>query len=406
MGKDENLPGDGERQVKLSVSDVAVQDKRVLLRVDFNVPLSGEQVADDTRIRAALPTIGHLLERGARLILASHLGRPRGEVVPELRLDPVASRLSELLGRPVRKLDTVVGPAVEEAVKGLAAGEVLLLENLRFEKGEEANDPAFARQLAQTADLLVNDAFGTAHRAHASTAGVAAYIPAVAGLLMLREMEQLSRCLKSPVRPMAAILGGAKVSDKLKVIRRFLELADTLLLGGAMANTFLAALDYPLGASFYEEDLIGEAEKILEESEESSCCLQLPVDLVVARELKAHTPFKTVPVGEVDEGWMAVDIGPETAALFGGIAEEAGTILWNGPLGVFEIAPFHRGTEAVARAVAGSSAFSIAGGGDIVAALEGLGLAGQMGFISTGGGATLKFWEGEPLPGIAALRDK
>ncbi|NMD43607.1 MAG: phosphoglycerate kinase [Firmicutes bacterium] len=392
--------------MKLSVSDVAVKGKRVLLRVDFNVPLSGERVVDDTRIRAALPTITDLLERGARLILASHLGRPRGEVRPELRLDPVAIRLSELLGQPVRKLDRVIGPEVQQAVKSLADGEAILLENLRFEKGEEANDPDFARQLAQTADLLVNDAFGTAHRAHASTAGVAAYIPAAAGLLMLKEIETLTRCLEDPARPLAAILGGAKVSDKLGVIRRFLKLADTLLLGGAMANTFLAALDYPLGESLYEEELVDDALDILEESETSSCCLQLPVDLVTARELKPRSPFKTVPVGEGDEGWKAVDIGPETAALFGEIAVEAGTILWNGPLGVFETAPFHRGTETVARAVAGSRAFSIAGGGDIVAALESFGLAGQIDFISTGGGATLKFWEGETLPGIAALRDK
>ncbi len=392
--------------MKLSVSDVAVKGKRVLLRVDFNVPLSGERVVDDTRIRAALPTITDLLERGARLILASHLGRPRGEVRPELRLDPVAIRLSELLGQPVRKLDRVIGPEVQQAVKSLADGEVILLENLRFEKGEEANDPDFARQLAQTADLLVNDAFGTAHRAHASTAGVAAYIPAAAGLLMLKEIETLTRCLEDPARPLAAILGGAKVSDKLGVIRRFLKLADTLLLGGAMANTFLAALDYPLGESLYEEGLVDDALDILEESETGSCCLQLPVDLVTTRELKPQSPFKTVPVGEVDEGWKAVDIGPETAALFGEIAVEAGTILWNGPLGVFETAPFHRGTETVARAVAGSRAFSIAGGGDIVAALESFGLAGQIDFISTGGGATLKFWEGETLPGIAALRNK
>ena len=392
--------------MKLSVSDVAVKGKRVLLRVDFNVPLSGERVVDDTRIRAALPTITDLLERGARLILASHLGRPRGEVRPALRLDPVAIRLSELLGQPVRKLDRVIGPEVQQAVKSLADGEVILLENLRFEKGEEANDPDFARQLAQTADLLVNDAFGTAHRAHASTAGVAAYIPAAAGLLMLKEIETLTRCLEDPARPLAAILGGAKVSDKLGVIRRFLKLADTLLLGGAMANTFLAALDYPLGESLYEEGLVDDALDILEESETGSCCLQLPVDLVTTRELKPQSPFKTVPVGEVDEGWKAVDIGPETAALFGGIAAEAGTILWNGPLGVFETAPFHRGTETVARAVAGSRAFSIAGGGDIVAALERFGLAGQNDFISTGGGATLKFWEGETLPGLAALRNK
>lgn len=392
--------------MKLSVSDVEVKGKKVLLRVDFNVPLSGGQVVDDTRIRAVLPTITDLLERGARLILVSHLGRPRGEVQPELRLDPVADRLSELLGQPVPKLDQVVGPEVQEAVNNLANGEALMLENVRFEKGEEENDPDFARQLAQTADLFVNDAFGTAHRAHASTAGVAAYIPAVAGLLMIKEIETLSRCLEQPARPLVAILGGAKVSDKLKVIHRFLKLADTLLVGGGMANTFLAALDYPLGDSFYEQDLLIDAKNILEASDRSNCCLQLPVDLAVTRELKPQSSFKIVPVGEVAEGWKAVDIGPETAAIYGKVAAEAGTILWNGPLGVFETAPFHRGTEAVARAVAKSEGFSIVGGGDIVAALESFGLAGQISFISTGGGATLKFWEGETLPGIAVLQDK
>lgn len=392
--------------VKLSVADVAVKGKRVLVRVDFNVPLSGEKVVDDTRIRAALPTITDLLKRGARVILATHLGRPGGKVRPELRLDPVAARLSGLLERPVRKLDRVVGREVEEAVKSLADGDLLMLENLRFEKGEEANDPALARQLAQLADLYVNDAFGTAHRAHASTAGVAAYIPAVTGQLMTREIELLSRCLEQPARPLAAILGGAKVSDKLKVLYRFLELTDTLLIGGGMANTFLAALGYPLGDSFYEQDSLEDARDILEASEGSNCCLQLPVDLTVVRELEPHSPFKNVAVGEVAEGWKAVDIGPETAALFSEVAAEAGTILWNGPLGVFETAPFHRGTEVVARAVVGSSAFSIVGGGDIVAALESFGLAGEVGFISTGGGATLKLWEGALLPGIAALRDK
>jgi len=392
--------------MKLSVADVAVKGKRVLLRVDFNVPLSGERVVDDTRIRAALPTITDLLKRGARLILATHLGRPGGEIRPELRLDPVAARLSELLGRPVCKVDEVVGREVEEAVRGLAEGEVLMLENIRFEQGEEANDPDFARQLAQLADLFVNDAFGTAHRAHASTAGVAEYIPAVAGLLMIREIEVLSRCLEQPARPLAAILGGAKVSDKLQVLHRFLELTDTLLIGGGMANTFLAALECPLGDSFYEEDSLEDARDILEASEDSNCCLQLPVDLTVTRELKPHSPFKNVAVGEVAEGWKAVDIGPETASLYSDIVAEAGTILWNGPLGVFETAPFHRGTEKVARAVAGSRAFSIVGGGDIVAALEGFGLADEIGFISTGGGATLKLWEGAALPGIEVLQDK
>jgi len=393
-------------QVKLSVADVEVKGKRVLLRVDFNVPLEEGRVKDDTRIRAALPTITHLLQRGARLILVSHLGRPKGEARPELRLDPVAKRLSELLGQKVRKLDEVVGPEVEKAVQELADGEALLLENVRFEKGEEKNDPAFAARLAQLADLFVNDAFGTAHRAHASTAGVAAHIPAVAGLLMIKEIENLSRCLEQPARPLVAILGGAKVSDKLNIIRRFLELADMLLIGGGMANPFFAAMDCPMGDSFFEEGMVEQARAILEAAEESSCCLQLPVDLAVTRELKPEAPFKVVPAADIPEGWKAVDIGPETAALFAESVADAGTVLWNGPLGVFETPPFHRGTETVARAVAQSKAFSIIGGGDIVAAIEGFGLADKISFISTGGGATLEFWEGKELPGIAVLQDK
>ncbi len=392
--------------MKLSVSDIEVKGKRVLLRVDLNVPLDEGRVKDDTRIRAALPTIVDLLQRGARLILVSHMGRPGGEVRPELRLDPVAACLSELLGRAVPKLDRVVGEAVQKVVDQLANGELLLLENVRFEKGEEMNDPVFARQLAQMADIFVNDAFGTAHRAHASTSGVAEYIPALAGFLMIKEIEQLTRCVEQPARPLVAILGGAKVSDKLNVIRRFMELADRLLLGGGMANTFLAALDYPMGDSFYEKEQVENAGEILRACEESSCCLQLPVDLVVTRELKVQSQSCVVPVGEVGEGWKAVDIGPETAALFSEAADAAGTVLWNGPLGVFETAPFHRGTEAVARAVSRSSAFSIVGGGDIVAAVEEFGLTEQIDFISTGGGATLEFWEGKELPGIAVLQDK
>lgn len=388
------------------MADVEVKGKRVLLRVDFNVPLESGRVKDDTRIRAALPTITDLLQRGARLILVSHLGRPGGKNRPELRLDPVAAHLSELLGRTVLKLDHVVGPAVQQAVERLGQGEALLLENVRFEPGEEANDPHFARLLAQTANLFVNDAFGTAHRAHASTAGVADYIPAVAGLLMIKEIELLTRCIEQPPRPLVAILGGAKVSDKLNVIHRFLELADSLLLGGGMANTFLAAMDYPMGDSFYEEEQVEGARQILKTAEESRCCLQLPIDLTIVQELEPQAEFKVIPVGDVPPGWKAVDIGPETAAFFGEAAAEAKTILWNGPLGVFEVEPFHRGTETVARAVAGGGAFSIVGGGDIVAAMEDFGLAEKIGFISTGGGATLEFWEGKELPGIAVLQDK
>ena len=391
---------------KMSIQDIDVTGKKILLRVDFNVPLTGGEVQDDTRIRAALLTIRYLLERGASLILVSHLGRPKGQVKPGLRLDPVARRLAELLGRPVRKLDAVVGPGVEAAISELTPGDIILLENVRFEKGEEKNDPELARLLAKQADIFVNDAFGTAHRAHASTAGVAGYIPAYAGLLMNKEIEVLSRCLENPGRPLLVILGGAKVSDKINVVRRFLALADTLLIGGGMANTFLAAQGYAMGDSFYEQDRVDEAARLLEESRQSGCQVMLPEDLAVTLELKENSPFDIVAPDAIREGWKAVDIGPETARRFSAAVAQAGMVIWNGPLGVFEPPPFHRGTEAVARAIAASSAYSVVGGGDVVAALEQLGLAKEISFISTGGGATLEFWEGKELPGIAALKDK
>jgi phosphoglycerate kinase len=338
--------------------------------------------------------------------VVSHLGRPKGQVKPGLRLDPVARRLAELLGRPVRKLDAVVGPGVEAAISELTPGDIILLENVRFEKGEEKNDPELARLLAKQADIFVNDAFGTAHRAHASTAGVAGYIPAYAGLLMNKEIEVLSRCLENPGRPLLVILGGAKVSDKINVVRRFLALADTLLIGGGMANTFLAAQGYAMGDSFYEQDRVDEAARLLEESRQSGCQVMLPEDLAVTLELKENSPFDIVAPDAIREGWKAVDIGPETARRFSAAVAQAGMVIWNGPLGVFETPPFHRGTEAVARAIAASSAYSVVGGGDVVAALEQLGLAKEISFISTGGGATLEFWEGKELPGIAALKDK
>ena len=391
---------------KKSIEDVDVSGKKILMRVDFNVPLAEGRVRDDARIRAALPTIDALLARGARLVLASHLGRPGGEPIPELKMDPVASRLAELLGKPVKKLDQVAGPEVKKAIAELPGGEILLLENLRFEKGEEKNDPAFARLLAEPFDLFVNDAFGTAHRAHASTAGVAAHIPALAGLLMKKEIEELSRCLEEPGRPLTAILGGAKVSDKINVIRRFFTLADTILVGGAMANTFLAASGCNLGASFYEKDLVEEASALIDESKKSRCRLVLPVDLVVTKELQPGSHAEVMAPDRISGGWKAVDIGPETTALFSGVIAESAMIVWNGPLGVFEIPPFDRGTEQVARAIARSSAYSVVGGGDLVAALEGLGLSREISFISTGGGATLEFWEGKELPGIAVLEDR
>jgi len=389
---------------KESIKNIAVKGKKILIRVDFNVPLEGDAVRDDTRIRAALPTINYLLESGARLALISHLGRPKGVPHPDLKLDPVAKRLGELLGRPVKKLDLVTGPEVKAAVDSLTDGELLLLENVRFEKGEEKNDPDFARELAAPFNLFVNDAFGTAHRAHASTAGVAAFIPAYAGLLMQKEIEELSRCLDEPGRPLVAILGGAKVSDKIGVVSRFLELADTLLIGGGMANTFLAAKGYSLGASFYEKEQLESASKLLEEADRCSCRLLLPVDLVVTRKLEAGSPSAVLEPQAINGDWKVVDIGPQTATLFAGVIKEAGMVVWNGPLGVFEIPPFEQGTAAVVRAIAAGKAYSVIGGGDLVAAVESLGLADQISFISTGGGATLEFWEGKELPGISVLR--
>ncbi|MGM0689099.1 MAG: phosphoglycerate kinase [Bacillota bacterium] len=391
---------------KMSINDVNVSGNKILMRVDFNVPLSEGVVRDDTRIRAALPTIEALLSRGARLVLASHLGRPKGKPDPDLKMDPVAERLSEVLGKNVRKLDLVAGPDVDSAVGGMKDGDILLLENLRFEKGEENNDPDFAGRLAKPFDLFVNDAFGTAHRAHASTVGVAAYIPAVAGLLMKKEIEELSNCIDNPRRPLTAILGGAKVSDKINVIRRFLDLADTLLVGGGMANTLLVADGHDLGASYYEKDLLEEAADLIAESKERRCNLVLPVDLAVTKELKPGSYSEVMTPEQIEGDWRAVDIGPETAAIFCGFLEESAMIVWNGPLGVFEVPPFDNGTELVAQAVTESTAYSVIGGGDLVAALEALDLTRGINFISTGGGATLEFWEGKELPGISALQDK
>ncbi len=391
---------------KKSIKDVDVSGKKILLRVDFNVPLDGKSVRDDSRIRAALPTIEMLLSKGAKLALASHLGRPKGKHSPDLMMDPVAARLSEILSKQVHKLGVATGPEVKEAVSKLKDGELLLLENLRFDKGEEENDPSFARLLAEPFDLFVNDAFGTAHRAHASTVGVASYLPALAGLLMKKEIEELSTCLENPRRPLTAILGGAKVSDKINVIRRFLNLADTLLVGGGMANTFLAAEGYNLGASFYEKDLLEEASALLKESKSSSCNLVLPIDLAVTRDLKPGSHSEVVTPDKIEGEWKAVDIGPETAAIFSGYIEESAVVVWNGPLGVYEVPPFDNGTEVIAQIIAQSSAYSVIGGGDLVAALKALGLSDYISFISTGGGATLEFWEGKELPGISVLQNK
>lgn len=392
---------------KLTVKDVSVEGKRVFLRVDFNVPLSPEgKVLDDFKIRASLPTINYLLEKNARLILASHLGRPKGKVVEDLRMAPVAGELSRLLGRKVLTVREVVGAEAEKAIEGLPPGGVLLLENLRFEPGEEKNDPALAEAFSRMADLFVNDAFGTAHRAHASNCGISSFLPAVAGLLMDRELLYLSKSRENPERPLTAILGGKKVADKIGVIRSFMEQADYLLLGGAMANTFLRARGFSLGNSLYEEDKLAVAEEILQGSESSRAKIIIPVDVTVTEELRAGAAFKVVKAEEIPEGWSAVDLGPETVKIFRDTIAASKMVIWNGPLGAYEYPPFNRGTQEVAEAVANSGAQSIIGGGDIVAALQDLGLAEKFTHLSTGGGAVLEYWEGKVLPGLDALREK
>jgi phosphoglycerate kinase len=388
---------------KKTVRDISVRGKRVLVRVDFNVPLENGNVADDTRIRAALPTIHYLLEHGAAVILMSHLGRPKGQVLDELRLDPVASRLSDLLGQEVIKVDDCVGPAVESAVRNLSAGQVLLLENLRFHPEEKDNGQQFARRLASLADVYVNDAFGTAHRAHASTAGVSEYLPAVAGFLMERELHMLGSLLTDPARPFVAILGGAKVSGKIGVIRSLLSKVDLLLVGGGMANTFFKAQGHEVGESLVEDDSVPVALEILKQAGEK---LVLPVDVVVADAFADDAHVQTVSVDKVPPEWRILDIGPRTVGLFQQRLDHARTVVWNGPMGVFEFPRFAAGTIALAAGLARSPAQTIVGGGDSVAAVRQAGLAGKMTHISTGGGASLEFLEGKSLPGVEALEDK
>ncbi len=389
---------------KKTIRDVAVDGRRALVRVDFNVPLEGGIVRDDTRILAALPTIRYLLNRGSRVVLMSHLGRPKGKVVPEYSLRPVADRLAQLLEQPVAFVEDCVGPEVEAAVAALKPGEVLLLENLRFHREEEANDPQFSRQLASLGDLYVNDAFGTAHRAHASTVGVAAYLPAVAGLLMEKEIDYLGRALENPRHPFVAILGGAKISDKIGVVRNLLGRVDRLLIGGGMANTFLKAQGYDVAASLVEDDSVDMARELLARSGDR---IALPTDVVVADAFAADALAKEVPVDSVPAGWMILDIGPKTAQAFAKALEDARTVVWNGPMGVFEFPRFAEGTYAIARTLAQlPNATTIIGGGDSAAAVEQAGVASKMSHISTGGGASLKFLEGAVLPGVAALDDK
>ena len=397
------MPSNEGRLMKRGVRDLDVGDKTVLVRVDFNVPVKDGEVTDDTRIRRALPTIRYLLEEGARPVLISHLGRPKGEPDQKYAMDPVATRLQELLGEPVEKLDAAVGPEVVEALDDWDGRGVVLLENSRFYPGETSNDPGFADQLAALADVYVDDAFGAAHRAHATTVGVPERMPAAAGLLMEEEIDYLDKVLEDPERPFVAILGGAKVSDKLGVIESLLGTADTLLIGGAMGFTFFRALGYEVGDSLVEDDYLEEAKRLVEEAGDR---LVLPVDVVVADAMEEDAESETVAVNGIPSGKMGLDIGPETVALFEGHISGASTIFWNGPMGVFEIDAFAKGTEGVARAVAESAATSVVGGGDSVAAVNKLGLEDRMSHISTGGGASLEYVEGKELPGIAVLPDK
>lgn len=392
---------------KKSIRDIDVTGKKVFIRVDYNVPMDKTgNITEDTRIRATLPTLKYLLEQNAAIIIASHLGRPKGAVVPEFSLTPVATRLSALIGKEVIVAPDCVGPEVEALAKDLKPGQILMLENLRYHKAEEKNDPEFSKQLASLADVAVNDAFGVSHRAHASVEGITKYLPAVAGLLMEKEIIFVGQTVANPVPPFVAIIGGAKVSDKIGVIENLLKKVDTLIIGGGMANTFLAAQGYNIGKSLLEADKVELAKTLITTAQQRGVNLLLPTDVVIADKFAADAQHKAVAVDAIDSEWMALDIGPNTAKTYATALEDAKTVVWNGPMGVFEMDAFANGTKTVAQAVADSSATSIVGGGDSIAALEKAGLSDRITHISTGGGASLEFLEGKVLPGIAALADK
>lgn len=393
--------------MKQTITDITVDNKRVFVRADFNVPLDGDcRITDDTRIQKTLPTIQYLLDHHAAVILASHLGRPKGEAVPKYSLKPVAERLSELLGIPVKFALDCVGPETKAMAEALQPGEVLLLENLRYHKEEEKNDPEFSRQLAELAEVGVNDAFGCCHRAHASVAGITAYLPMAAGFLLEKEIRFIGGAVDNPAHPFAAIIGGAKVSDKIEVISNLLPKVDLMIIGGGMANTFLAAQGYGIGKSLVEADKINLAKSLIAQAQEQGTKLLLPVDVMVAAAFDNDADHKVVDVADVPADWMILDVGTKTQELFAKELAPMKLIVWNGPMGVFEMENYAKGTEAVAKAVAASDAVSIVGGGDSVSAVNKTGLSDQISHISTGGGASLEYLEGKKLPGVESLSDK
>ncbi|MDN4608617.1 phosphoglycerate kinase [Sporosarcina highlanderae] len=393
-------------KAKQTIKDIDLNGKRVFCRVDFNVPMENGNVSDDTRIRAAIPTIEYMAEKGAKVILASHLGRPKGEAKDELRLTAAGERLAELLQKDVKKLDESIGENVEKAVAEMKNGDILLLENVRFHAGEEKNDAELAKQFATLADVFVNDAFGAAHRAHASTAGIAEFIPAVSGFLMEKELDVLGKALSNPERPFTAIIGGAKVKDKIGVIDNLLDNVDNLLIGGGLSYTFTKAEGYETGNSLVEEDKIELAQSFIQKAKEKNVKLYLPVDAVVADAFSESATVKTVKIDEIPEGWMGLDIGPATAEMYADVIKNSKLVIWNGPMGVFEMEPFANGTKQVAVAMAETEAYTVIGGGDSAAAVEKFDVADKMDHVSTGGGASLEFMEGKELPGVTVLQDK
>lgn len=392
---------------KKSIRDVDLKGKRVFCRVDFNVPMKEGKITDETRIRAALPTIQYLVEQGAKVILASHLGRPKGQAVEELRLTPVAARLGELLGKDVKKADEAFGPVAQEMVAAMNEGDVLVLENVRFYAGEEKNDAELAKEFAALADIFVNDAFGAAHRAHASTAGIADYLPAVSGLLMEKELDVLGKALSNPERPFTAIIGGAKVKDKIGVIRHLLDKVDNLIIGGGLAYTFVKALGHEIGLSLCEDDKIELAKEFMQLAKEKGVNFYMPVDVVITEEFSETATTQIVGIDSIPSNWEGVDIGPKTREIYADVIKNSKLVVWNGPMGVFEMTPFSEGTKAVGQALADAEdTYSVIGGGDSAAAVEKFGMADKMSHISTGGGASLEFMEGKELPGVVCLNDK